>query len=62
MKYLKYVGKEMLTRGQYGVNIRGGRLDETGTVSVFDPDFGDIEYIYNPSDWEEISREEWEKL
>lgn len=56
-----------MTRGEYGVAVRGGHENEDGMIAVFDPDYGEIEYIdaeagVEYGEWEEISAEEWAAL
>ncbi len=69
MRFFKYTGPDMLTRGDYGVSIRGGHsaADDPGALAVFDPDFGDfvwssIDAALESGEWIEISGEEHAKL
>jgi hypothetical protein len=65
-RYFRYVGAPLLTRGDYGVGIRGGHSSDDGTdICTFDPDFGDrhvigIEEGLSSGDWVEVSKEEWD--
>lgn len=68
-RFFKYTGPDMLTRGDYGVSIRGGHSvsDDPGALAVFDPDFGDfvwssIDAAIESGEWVEISGEEYAKL
>ena len=68
-KYFEYLGEPVLTRGDYGVRVRGGHntKDSPDHISVFDPDFGDFVWVSVKSglasgNWREITRQEWESL
>jgi hypothetical protein len=68
-RYFRYTGEETLTRGNYGVVVKGGHtnVDYPNCICVFDPDMGDmywadIEYGIECGDWVEITRGEWETL
>ena len=65
--YFRYVGEPTLTRGNYGVAVRGGHQNEDGMIAVFDPDYGDREWIsveagLASGDWVPCSAEEWAAL
>ncbi len=61
VKYYKYIGEPILTRGDYGVSVCCGRsYDDGATIVVFDSDFGDMEFPHD--DFVEISKEEYDAL
>ena len=69
MRFFKYTGPDMLTRGDYGVSIRGGHSanDDPLALAVYDPDFGDfvwssIDAALESGEWVEITGEEHAKL
>jgi len=50
-KKVLYIGPDALTRGNYGEDIRTGRLQD-GRVYVWDSTFGMFDWgPYNSSDW-----------
>lgn len=64
-RFFRYVGPEMLTRGDYGVRVVGGHShpDDRGGIYIFDPDFGDQFWInanvgIKSGEWVEITAEE----
>ncbi len=67
-RYFEYRGPEMMTRGNYGVGVRGGHsrgID--GCIYAFDPDYGEmamarIEEALESGDWVEITQEEWARF
>ena len=66
-RFFKYVGEPTLTRGDYGIGVRGGHTNEYGMICVFDPDYGDRQWIdadagVECGDWKEISEAEWANL
>ena len=63
-RFFEYVGKPMLTRGDYGVTVSGGHTGEDPEmIYTFDPDYGDMGVIsveagLESGDWIEITAEE----
>jgi len=61
-----YVGEPMLTRGDYGVAVRGGhRYDKDDPhIYAFDPDVGDVVVGYwdDIDNWVPVPIEEWNRL
>ena len=68
-RYFKYSGEPMLTRGDYGVGLRGGHTtaDDPDLISVFDPDTGETGWIsveagVMSGDWVEVTAKEHDNL
>ena len=67
-KFFRYTGEPTGTRGDLGVDVRGGHTREDDdrygdAIFAFDPDFGDqvMGFVGDP-DWEEVSEEEYREL
>lgn len=57
----EYIGEEVMTRGEFGVRVRGGhsRPEDPSGIYVTDPDFGDMYFGSIPDpDFVEIGQEE----
>jgi hypothetical protein len=68
-RFFKYIGPACLTRGDFGVNVRGGHSaqDDPEALAIFDPDYGDrvwssIEAALASGEWVEVTRAEWQAL
>ena len=68
-RFFRYTGPDMLTRGEYGISIRGGHSagDDPDALAIFDPDFGDfvwssIDAAIESGEWVEINGEEHANL
>jgi hypothetical protein len=72
MRYFKYTGEPMNTRGEYGNVLRGGHTrdeddrpiwDDGSTIWVDDSDFGPMDWASeSDADFVEVSEQEWRAL